>query len=71
MIASRRHNLRKGGARAPSEAAHHGAGLPFNLRLLGVGELHGNLELGGRVGVGVAGYHLRTATKTAVWYMGG
>lgn len=32
---------------------------PFHLGLLGVGELHGDLELGGGVGVGVPGDHLR------------
>lgn len=36
---------------------------PFHLRLLGVGELHGDLELGGRVRVGVAGDHLRGAVR--------
>lgn len=47
------------GARAPSQTAYHGVRPPFHLRLLGVGELHGDLELGGGVGVGVPGDHLR------------
>lgn len=48
----------RGGARAPSKAADDAVRLPFNLRLLRVGELDGNLQLGGRVGVGIPGDHL-------------
>lgn len=47
--------LRRRGARELSEAADDGVRLAFYLCLLAVGQLHGHLELGGRVGVSITG----------------